>query len=286
MLLFVPFLLAIAGPGCTASSDMTWTGPSSFASDGGAGLPDGGENAPVDGPYLARPIPIRSGDSVFFVGNSFLGGDDSRLAEFVASMGAAMDPPVGITVGQHVVYGNQKLSWFFQQHESQDAIASGRYQVFVLQAEEREPVDRPDGFRQAVRDYHAAVTAHGGRLLLFMTWDFVWEQGTTFFQTLSTAYEEIGAELGIPVIPVGLIYDDENRDPFGNEAPYWLTDQALHQNAAGAAVNVYATFGMLTGINPNGTPVKKPDYDLALSTELYRYLSDKAWARVEPRLAR
>lgn len=282
-----------SGVGIAGSEDPD-SGVGLTGSSVGAQVLDGGNATPRTPPIVvstgdfALATPIHSGDSVFFVGNSFFGGDDDRLADFVAAMGTAVQPPIVINVGQHVVYGNEHLEWFFQQPESQNAINSGRYEVFVLQGEEREPVDHPDLFQQGVRDYYAAVTAHGGRVLLFMTWDFIWESGTTFFQTLSSAYESIGRELGIPVIPVGLIYDDCNKDPFGDAQPYWLTNQALHPSEEGKAVNAYATFAMLTGINPMGMPVTKPGYvpSKPMSPELYRYLSDKSWARVEPRLAK
>lgn len=232
------------------------------------------------------PSRIESGDSVFFVGNSFFGGNDDRLPDLVSNLGAAVKPAIVIHTGSHVVFGNHPLSWFLQQSESQDAIVSGRYKIFVLQGEEREPVEHVDAFKQAVRDYNQAVTAHGGGIMLFMTWDFIWEKDTTFFQQLSTAYEELGRELNVPVIPVGLIYDDCNKQPFGSEQPYsyWLND-ALHQNQKGTVVNTYATFAMLTGVNPMGLPVGPAYYD-PVPAGLYEYLSNKTWDRVAPRLAK
>jgi hypothetical protein len=227
---------------------------------------------------------IESGDSVFFVGNSFFGGDDNRLADLVTSLGKVMQPPIEIRTGQHVVYGNQPLSWFFDQPESQNAIHQGNYKIFVLQGEEREPVDHEADFKQAVRDYHRAVTGAGGKIMLFMTWDFYWERDSSFFADLSRAYDEIGRELQVPVIPVGLIYDDTNKQPFGNEKPYWLTGQELHQNDKGTVANVYATFEMLTGLNPMGTIFDIPYDDPPVPEPVYRYLSDKSWARVAPRL--
>jgi hypothetical protein len=242
--------------------------------DGGSGQ----AAAPVDTPWR-----VQNGDGVFFVGNSFFGGDHDRLADLVVRLGGAVHPPITMRTGSHVVYGNRPLAWFFEQPESQEAIRSGDYRVFILQGEEREPVDKEDAFRQAVHDYHEAVTAHGGRLMLFMTWDFIWESESNFFQRLSSTYDALGRELGIPVIPVGLIYDDCNQNPWGGEAPYWLTSQGLHQNAMGTAVNTYATFAMLTGVNPVGAPFTEPEAN-TMPPELLRYLSDASWARVAPRL--
>jgi hypothetical protein len=256
------------------------------ADAGGAAAPDAaiadGGSAPV--PSSASWL-IDSGDSVFFVGNSFFGWGDRKLPEWVSAIGTVSSPKITINTGSHVVFGNQPLAWFFEQDESQDAIASGKYDIFVLQGEELEPVEHKEDFHNAVRDYHAAVTAKGGRLMLFMTWDFIWNKDdpqSQFFTKLSSAYDEIGRELDIPVIPVGLIYEDTNDDPYPGEQPYFLTGGDLHQTEKGSAVNAYATFAMLTGINPKGVPfVANGNTN---SPELLRYLSDKSWARVSARL--
>jgi hypothetical protein len=139
------------------------------------------------------------------------------------------------------------------------------------------------GFHNAVRDYHQAITKNGSSVMLFMTWDFVWNRkNPEFFKNLVAAYEEIGTELDIPVIPVGLIWDDANKAPFTGEQAYFLNGQDLHQTEKGSAANAYATFAMLTGINPDGVEFKAPGQ--TNSPELLKYLSDKAWARVSTRL--
>jgi hypothetical protein len=227
---------------------------------------------------------ISSGDSVFFVGNSFFDSWDRKLPDWVTAIGKAVTPPIDIKTGSYIVPGNQKLSWFLQQTDSQNALKAKRYKVFVIQPEEREPVDDTANFKQAVRDWNKAIVASGAKTMLFMTWDLSAEKGTTFFKRLSTAFDEIGAELGIPVIPVGLIYDDCNKDPFPGQTAgsYWLTGGELHQTETGSAVNAYATFSMLTGVNPHGCPINAPAN--TNSPEMLQYLSDRSWLRVAPRL--
>ncbi len=256
-------------------------------SEAGAGPPRDsaamqGESAVTD-PGGRAPWLISSGDKVFFIGNSFFGSEANRLSTWVTQLCAAMTPPINIETGELIVYGNQPLSWFFAQPESQQAIESGQYTMFVVQGEDREPVDNNAAFKQAVHDYYDAITAHGGRMMLFMTWDWAWECQSDFLAKLATAYDEVGRELNIPVIPAGLIFDDSNKHPFDGEPPYWLTSQGLHQNDMGAAANAYATFAMLTGINPMGQDV--PLYHDNDTPELMKYLSDLAWAEVAPRLA-
>lgn len=231
----------------------------------------------------AAPWLIQSGDAVFFIGNSFFDYEGRVLPDWVAAVGQSVSPPITIETGACIVPGTKPLSWFFQQPASEEAIASGRYNVFVVQGEETEPVDDKENFQNAVRSYHDAITQSGARMLLFMTWDFVWNKDNPdFFQKLSAAYEEIGAELDIPIIPVGLIWNDCNADPFPGEQPYFLNGQDLHETESGSAANAYATFSMLTGIDPMGVQFQADGN--TNSPELLRYLSDKAWFRVAMRL--
>jgi hypothetical protein len=259
------------------------------SNDDAVAVADAGDAAtPVTGPRAMPMMPAKSaivsGDSVFFVGNSFFMSWDRVLPDWVTAIGKAVSPPIDIKTGYHIVPGNQKLSWFLQQPDSQNALKSKKYKVFVIQPEEREPVDDTANFKQAVRDWNKAIVASGAKTMLFMTWDLSAEKGTTFFKKLSTAFDEIGAELAIPVIPVGLIYDDCNKAPFpGQQAgSYWLTGGELHQTETGSAVNAYATFGMLTGVNPMGCPIDAPANTNA--PDMLKYLSDMSWVRVAPRL--
>jgi len=118
-----------------------------------------------------------------------------------------------------------------------------------------------------------------------MTWDFRWRP---FIAELAASYDEIGRELGIPVIPAGLVYRDCNLAPPHGETPFWLTaspehpEGDLHENEKGTAVNTYATFAMLTGRNPLGRNFAAPGQ--TNDATLLRYFSDMAWAEVSPRL--
>jgi hypothetical protein len=231
-----------------------------------------------------RTALINQGDAVFFVGNSFFEWDGRALPKWVAALGRATKPPFAIETGSHIVPGNHPLQWFFDQPESRAAIASKKYKVFVIQGEELEPVTHKEEFRRAVRAYHKAITANGGKLVLFMTWDFSWNEGEaspTFLEKLSSAYDELGRELHVPVIPVGLIYDDVNRALPPGEPRYFLTGSDLHQTAKGSLVNAYATFQVLTNIDPNGATFEADDSDSSAS--LRHYLSDATWARIVAR---
>ncbi len=240
---------------------------------------------PSGAPWSA-PVPIHDGDGVFFVGNSFFGWQGRSLPAWVAALGQAVSPPLRITTGSDIVFGNHPLGEFLDHAATRQALASRRYRVFVLQGEELEAVDHKARFHQSVRDFNRAVVAAGGRTLLFMTWDFPWRH---FIDKVAASYDEIGRELGIPVIPVGLIYRDCGCRPYASGMPpHWLIADAqhplgdLHPNEQGAAVDAYATFEMLTGIDPAGRNFTAPGN--SNDDAIMKYLSGMSWARVAPRL--
>lgn len=242
--------------------------------------------APVDArPPPAHPPLLPEGGAVFFVGNSFFGWQDRPLPRWVAALGSTMRPPVRFEVGGDIVFGDAPLREFLDHPATAAALASRRWDVFVLQGHELEAVDRQEAFHAAVRELDAAIVAAGGRTALFMTWDF---PHRPFIDEVAASYDAIGHELGVPVIPAGLVYEDCRRDPPPGHPPRLLTASAqhpagdLHQNEKGSLVNAYATFAVLTGRDPMGTVFAAPGNtnDAALSRELSR----RAWARVKPRL--
>jgi hypothetical protein len=240
---------------------------------------------PSGAPWSA-PIPIHDGDAVFFVGNSFFGWQGRSLPDWVAALGKAVSPPIGIGTGSDIVFGSHPLAEFLDHPATREALAARRYQVFVLQGEELEAVDHKARFHQSVRDFNRAVVAAGGRTVLFMTWDFPWRP---FIEKVAASYDEIGRELEIPVIPVGLIYRDCGCRPYApGMPPHWLIADPqhplgdLHPNEKGAAVDAYATFEMLTGIDPAGRNFVAPGN--SNDDRMMKYLSGMAWVRVAPRL--
>jgi hypothetical protein len=247
-------------------------------------LVDASHATPRDASAQQASWLIAPGDKVFFIGNSFFEAGGRVLPEWLEALGNTVQPKFPIETGAFLVPGNQPLAWFFEQDDSKNAIASGDYDMFILQGEDREPVDHKEDFQQAVRDYYQAITAKGGKVMLFMTWDWASSGGpdSDFFEQLSASYDEIGKELNVPVIPVGIIYNDANKDPFPGEQPYFTTGGDLHQTASGSAINTYATFSMLTGIDAMGIVFDAPYNDN--TPEMLKYCSDKSWARVMERL--
>jgi hypothetical protein len=256
----------------------------SACGDGGGAEPQAIDGPEGDGGVVSDRASIRDGDAVFFVGNSFFDSYDRRLPEWVTAVGQAVEPPVAIRTGGFNMPGSMHLSWFLEQQAVKDALASKQYKVYVIQGDEREPVDDPEGFKSAVREFKQKIEAADGKMMLFMTWNLEFDDEIYgFYDRLEATFEEISVELQLPIIRVGQIYHDcEQVDPFeGHDVnTAWLTQSKddRHQNEAGSAINAYATFSMLTGIDPQGAEFDAPGQ--TNSPALLRYLSDKSWAWV------
>ena len=91
---------------------------------------------------------VEDGDAVFFVGNSFFNWDECSLPDWVTQLGLALTPPFHLETASCIVWGNTPLSDFLEHEAVQDALSTRKYKVFVLQAEEEEPVDNKAGFHQ------------------------------------------------------------------------------------------------------------------------------------------
>lgn len=235
-------------------------------------------------PFARYAAPMPDGGSIYFVGNSLLEWGGRGLPDWLAAFGAAQG--LRFETGSDIVPGDLPLSAFLEHPAVKSALASRKYQVWIIQGHELEPVEHPERFEEAVTAFHEAIAASGGRMLLFMTWEFRWRR---FMPELEKAYDAIGRRLGVPVIPAGLVYLDCEKEPPEGMTPFFLTasperpDGDLHGNRLGTAANVYVTYAILTGRNPEGQafPVPGGDIDPAMR----RYLSDRAWARAAQRLA-
>ncbi|MBX7083013.1 MAG: SGNH/GDSL hydrolase family protein [Nannocystaceae bacterium] len=240
---------------------------------------------PPPGPPPSYAPVLAPGESVFFVGNSFFDWEQRRLPQWVASIGEAATPRFAMQTGDDIVPGDLPLIDFLDDDAVREALASRRHAVFVLQGHEYEAVDAKAQFHQAVRDFHAAITAAGGRTVLFMTWELRWRE---FIDELSASYDEIGRELGIPVIPAGLVFADCGQSPPPGRSRHWLTASAtepegdLHPNAAGMAASAYTSFAILTGRDPTDVPLPAAAAELDAAT--LQQLSRAAWRRAQPRL--
>ena len=173
-------------------------------------------------PYRIPPLrydpPLPAGGSVFFVGNSMTTWKDLSLPDWIYALGKAEGVP--LVTGSDVVPGDLLLGDFLHHPKVLEALASRKYSVWILQAHELEPVDHPAEFRRTILAFHNAITAAGGRTVLFVTWEFPWRH---FITEIAEGYEEVGQDIQAPIIPIGQVYRSFETAHPQNFSSFFLT---------------------------------------------------------------
>ncbi|MFI5728910.1 hypothetical protein ACIA49_02245 [Kribbella sp. NPDC051587] len=192
---------------------------------------------------------------ILFVGNSFTARNNlpGLLKGLAAQRGVEVEFKLisagGASLRQHLNAG-QALS----------AIASGGYDVVVLQEQSTLPVKSAERFRESVRDFDAAITAAGARTALYLTWarrNAPESQGA-----LTNAYGGAAVELGATLIPVGMVWE---RFLATHDEPVLHDQDNSHPALAGSYLAACVFLIALLAEDPVGLdlPVKGLDADTA-----------------------
>ncbi|HEY3563229.1 MAG TPA: hypothetical protein VGL05_37440 [Kribbella sp.] len=137
---------------------------------------------------------------ILFVGNSFT--SNNNLPKLLKDLAAAR----GIEVGHKVISaGGASLRQHLNAGKALAAIASGGYDVVVLQEQSTLPIKSPDRFRDSARDFGKAIKDAGARTAFYLTW--ARRNAPETQQALTDAYAGAASELGATLIPVGMVWE-------------------------------------------------------------------------------
>jgi hypothetical protein len=171
---------------------------------------------------------------MLFIGNSFTTKND--LPEL---LGAIAKASKGIDIESQVISaGGASL----RRHLNADAastIAGGNWDFVVLQEQSMLPVKNSRRFHENVREFVPAVKESGAEMVLYMTWARKKESENQ--KLLTDSYNEIGAELGATVVPVGIAWQLLLAK---DDTPVLHAEDGSHPTVAGsylAACTFYAT---------------------------------------------
>jgi hypothetical protein len=192
---------------------------------------------------------------ILFVGNSFTARNNlpGLLKGLAAQRGVEIEFKLisagGASLRQHLNAG-QALS----------AIASGGYDVVVLQEQSTLPVKSAERFRESARDFDAAITAAGARTALYLTW--ARRNAPESQAALTNAYGGAAVELGATLIPVGLVWE---RFLATHDEPVLHDQDNSHPALAGSYLAACVFLIALLTEDPVGLdlPVKGLDADTA-----------------------
>jgi hypothetical protein len=212
--------------------------------------------------YIVSPTPRK----VLFIGNSYTYSNNGAYYE-LAHLAAAAAQPDTITYSTSMIGGGT-----LSEHWAAAApgkIREGGWDVVVLQEYRTLPATM-DTFFHYARLFHALIDSVGAQTVFFMI------QETPYIPLIYTrpAYDSIGRELGVPVVPIGLAFENVrvNRPDLDLYSP-----DRSHPNTLGTYLGGCMFYTAFTRKNPMGIPYI-PDTSIGVdSTEEAAYVQGVAW---------
>ncbi|WP_132156740.1 SGNH/GDSL hydrolase family protein [Kribbella antiqua] len=192
---------------------------------------------------------------ILFVGNSFTARNN--LPGLLTGLAGAR----GIDLEHRLIQaGGASLRQHLNAGKALEAIATGGFDVVVLQEQSTLPIKSPDRFRESARDFDAAIKAAGLRTALYMTW--ARRNAPETQQALTSAYAGSAAELGATLVPVGVIWERFIKQ---YDEPVLHDSDNSHPALAGSYLAACVFLMALLEQDPVGidVPVKGLDADTA-----------------------
>jgi hypothetical protein len=192
---------------------------------------------------------------ILFVGNSFTARNNlpGLLTGLAGARGVELEHKLiqagGASLRQHLNAG-----------KALDAIASGGFDVVVLQEQSTLPIKNPARFREGARDFDAAIKEAGARTALYLTW--ARRNAPETQQALTSAYAGSAVELGATLVPVGPVWE---RFLSTHDQPVLHDKDNSHPALAGSYLAACVFLIALLEQDPVGidVPVKGLDADTA-----------------------
>jgi hypothetical protein len=192
---------------------------------------------------------------ILFVGNSFTARNN--LPGLLTGLAGAR----GIDLEHKLIQaGGASLRQHLNAGKALDAIATGGFDVVVLQEQSTLPVKSPARMRESVRDFDAAIKESGARTALYLTW--ARRNAPESQQALTSAYAGSAAELGATLVPVGPVWE---RFLSLHDQPVLHDKDNSHPALAGSYLAACVFLIALLEQDPVGidVPVKGLDADTA-----------------------
>jgi len=182
---------------------------------------------------------------ILFIGNSFTTRND--LPTLWAGLAAA-DGRGTMLESEVVAAGGASLRQHLNKGTAGLLLAEGGWDYVVLQEQSTLPIKNPQRTHENIRDFHGIIQQHGAQTILYMTWARL--NAPESQAKLTSTYNEIGAELGVTVVPAGLAW----RHALALDSPPVLHDaDKSHPTLAGSYLAACCFQWTLWGA-PEGEP--------------------------------
>ena len=148
---------------------------------------------------------------------------------------------------QLVQAGGASLRAHWNAGRAARVIEGGRFDAVVLQEQSTLPVKNAARFHENVRLFNHVIRAAGAATVLYMTWARRGEPDAQ--DAITTAYNEIGREVGATVVPVGTAWAGFLR---AHDRPVLHDRDGSHPTVAGSYLAACAFYGALWRESPVG----------------------------------
>lgn len=179
---------------------------------------------------------------ILFIGNSFT--QRNNLPALIASLAAE----AGIKVTHDLISaGGASLRTHWNAGQAAKAIASKNYDNVILQEQSTLPIKNPERMKENIRLFDSAIKAAGAKTVLYTTWARQHSLDTQ--KQITTAYSEIGKELGALVIPAGPAW---MRFLAKHDTPSLYDKDQSHPTLAGSYLAACVFLAVISRTNPTG----------------------------------
>ena len=216
----------------------------------------GGAGAPVD-------------SRVLFVGDSLTYWNDGVDRHFGLLANSPESPLIVEAIAETQGHSRLKDLWYLPR--VQEAIATGRYDIVVLQDDPK--LSNVETFEEYARTLAGNVRDAGSEPILFMAWP-VEAPASMTMQEITEAHDRVSADIGVRVAPVGVAFQRvlEERPDID---PYAADE--YHPSLAGTYLAANVVYATLYGEDPTGFSYAPED----MTEEVADFLQRIAWETVQ-----
>jgi hypothetical protein len=154
--------------------------------------------------------------------------------------------------------------------DAQKALASPAWDYVVLQEQSTLPVKNPRRYHENVRLFATEIAEHGARIALYLTWSR--QQAPQTQDQITRAVEDIAAEIGARIVPVGPAWHAATRE---DPSLMLYEDDGSHPTAAGSYLAACVFLVRLFDQRPRGWSVSDR---LKIDRTVAGTLQEVAWA--------
>jgi hypothetical protein len=180
--------------------------------------------------------------NVLFIGNSFTARNDvpGLIAQMAEARGRQLDHRL-------IQAGGASLRMHWNKGEAQRAIAQTRYDYVALQEQSTLPVKNATRMHENIRLFDEAIKSSGAKTVLYLTW--ARRNAPETQEAISGAYQTIGRELGLVIVPAGIAWQNFLRK---HKHPALHDKDQSHPTIAGSYLAACVFFAVLFGESPEG----------------------------------